>query len=428
VKVGFGGFAAMAMYYNQANNMLFDGLKVASVDISATSPQMPVPDFVSYRNNPATAPGVPEGSSYVSTINAMGQNFQTPYTWKTNISYSKLLWDNKLRLGLSANYAHTHNNYVYQERNLKTEPVFYLKNEDDRDVFVDPSKINPANGRVDWQHSRITTELGRVLELEPDGEGYAWNVVAEAEVKLMKDGYLSVAYTRGESKGNSSYNCCVANTSTFLPVKDDPRKLSWGFSDNNFLDKLVVNAVSPSLAGFTLGLTFIGVGGTNFTYHAFASNTSLQGNFNDANALAFLYDPNDSKTPSDLATSINAWFDNPNVPGYAKKLYRENMGGFAPRNGGFNPFSGTFDARVIKRFKITKTNSVELSTDIFNVANIINKAWGRNKNIGRQQNIYQISGFDAEALQYKYRFQSGTAIDPIGGTPWRIQLGARVNF
>jgi hypothetical protein len=189
-----------------------------------------------------------------------------------------------------------------------------------------------------------------------------------------------------------------------------------------------VNAVSPSLAGFTLGLTFIGVGGTNFTYHAFASNTSLQGNFNDANALAFLYDPNDSKTPSDLATSINAWFDNPNVPGYAKKLYRENMGGFAPRNGGFNPFSGTFDARVIKRFKITKTNSVELSTDIFNVANIINKAWGRNKNIGRQQNIYQISGFDAEALQYKYRFQSGTAIDPIGGTPWRIQLGARVNF
>jgi hypothetical protein len=71
---------------------------------------------------------------------------------------------------------------------------------------------------------------------------------------------------------------------------------------------------------------------------------------------------------------------------------------------------------------------VELSADLFNVANIFNKEWGRNQNIGRQQNIYQISGFDPEALQYKYRFQSNTAIDPIGGTPWRIQLGARVNF
>jgi hypothetical protein len=129
-----------------------------------------------------------------------------------------------------------------------------------------------------------------------------------------------------------------------------------------------------------------------------------------------------------MADAINAWFENPAVPEYAKRLYRQNMGGFAPRNGGENPFAGTLDMRVIKRFSFTKSNSVELSADLFNVANIFNKEWGRNQNIGRQQNIYQISGFDPDALQYKYRFQSNTAIDPIGGTPWRIQLGVRINF
>ena len=428
LKFGFGGFTAMAMYYNQANHMLFDGLKVASIDVSAPSPLMPTPDFVGYRNNPSTAPGVPAGASYVSTINAMGQDFQIPYTWKTNVSYNKLLLNNRLRVGTTINYAYVYNNYVYMERNLKETPVFRLSNEGDRGVFVDPTKINPANGRVDWQNSRITDELGRVLELESEGEGYAWSVVVDGELRFKKDGYFSLAYTRAESKDNSSYNCCVANTSTFLPVKDDPRALSWGNSDNNFKHKVVANGVTPSFAGFTVGLTFIGVGGTNFTYHAFASNTSVQGNFNDRNTLAYLFDPNDSKTPTDMADAINAWFENPAVPEYAKRLYRQNMGGFAPRNGGENPFAGTLDMRVIKRFSFTKSNSVELSADLFNVANIFNKEWGRNQNIGRQQNIYQISGFDPDALQYKYRFQSNTAIDPIGGTPWRIQLGVRVNF
>jgi hypothetical protein len=427
LKFGFGGFSAMAMYYNQANNMLFDGLKVASIDVSAPSPMMPQPDFVSYRRDPSTAPGVPQGASYVSTINAMGQNFQIPYTWKTNVSYNKLL-NSRLRVGTTFNYAYAINNYVYQERNLKTEPVFRLANEGNRGVFVEPSKIDPASGRVDWQNSRITDELGRVLELESDGEGYAWSVVVDGELKIKKDGYLSVAYTRAESKDNSSYNCCVANTSTFLPVKDDPRALSWGYSDNNFKHKVVANGVTPSIAGFSVGLTFIGVGGTNFTYHAFASNTSVQGNFNDRNTLAFLIDPNDSKTEPEMAKAINAWLENPAVPEYAKKLYRENVGRFAPRNGGENPFAGTFDTRIIKRFNFKKPGSIELSADIFNVANLLKKEWGRNRNIGRQQNIYQISGFDPNSLEYKYRFQSNTAIDPIGGTPWRIQFGARVNF
>ena len=52
-----------------------------------------------------------------------------------------------------------------------------------------------------------------------------------------------------------------------------------------------------------------------------------------------------------MAKAINEWLENPAVPQYAKKLYRQNMGGFAPRNGGVNPFAGTFDTRIIKRFK-----------------------------------------------------------------------------
>jgi hypothetical protein len=47
---------------------------VGSIDISGAG--VPFPDFVSYRNNPATTPGIPAGASYVSTINAVSKDFK----------------------------------------------------------------------------------------------------------------------------------------------------------------------------------------------------------------------------------------------------------------------------------------------------------------------------------------------------------------
>jgi hypothetical protein len=44
IKVGGGAFAAMAMYYNLANNMLFDGQQIASIDVTS-NPKTPNPDM-----------------------------------------------------------------------------------------------------------------------------------------------------------------------------------------------------------------------------------------------------------------------------------------------------------------------------------------------------------------------------------------------
>lgn len=154
----------------------------------------------------------------------------------------------------------------------------------------------------------------------------------------------------------------------------------------------------------------------------------MNGDFNEQNDLAFLFDPNDPATAPQLATAINNWFDNPAVPDYAKEYYRENIGTIAPRNEGVNPFAATIDARIMKSFKTFKTQSLELSVDIFNVANLIDKEWGRNRNLSREQRLLNIQGFDQATQNYRYTLNSNTAADPIGGTPWRIQIGARYSF
>jgi len=383
LKIGGGGFSSMGMYYNQANNMLFDGLKVASIDIREN---IPTPDFNAYREDPSLAPGVPPNTQFVSTINSVNEDFEVPMNWKANISYDKIWLGGKLRTGLNVVATRTNDNYVYQERNLVDQPYFRLSNENNRGVFVPANRIS-ANGTLNWQDSRASTQLGRVLELTSDGYLNQYAVIVDAEYRLGRDGYVAAAFTYNQTKDNSSYNCCVANTSTFLPVVDDPRALNYGYSDSHFSTKLTASAKTPSWKGFSLGITAIGEGGTRFSFHAYRAGTSLNGDFNEQNDLAFLFDPNDPATSPQLAAAINTWFENPEVPDYAKEYYRENVGRIAPRNEGVNPFAATIDARITKAFKTFKTQSLELSIDIFNVANLLDKEWGRNSNLSRELRI-----------------------------------------
>lgn len=437
VKIGGGAFSAMAMYYNVANNLLFDGQRIASIDVSNTPANpnaVPRPDFPAYRRDPSTAPGVPPGQSFVSTINATGPNFQVPMTWKFNVSYNKILWNDRLRLGVNFLMSHTHNNYVYLERNLVDEPFFRLSNEANRGVFVPADKI-AANGRSNWLDSREAPDLGRILELNSVGYAQQWAIIADATLRIGKDGYFNVSYTRNDTKDNSTYNCCVANTSTFLPVVDDPRRLNFGYSDTQFRHKLVVNGATPNWKGFVLGASVTGVGGTPFSIHSFNAGFGVNGDFNDRNDLAFLFDPNSAETDPALATSIKAWLDNPDVAQPLKDYYLENVGKVAPRNAGVNPFAATIDMRLTKSFRITGSQRLELTADLFNVANIFDdelgangRTLGRNRNLGAEQRLLTITGFDQTARRYRYRLNSNTGVNPVGGTPWRLQLGVRYAF
>jgi len=432
LKIGGGAFAAMAMYYNLANNMLFDGQQIASIDVTSNpnnpDPNMPAPDFLSYRRDPATAPGVPAGQSYVSTINATGPNFQVPMTWKANLSYNRILMNDRLRLGLNLLLSATHNNYAYLERNLRPEPAFRLANEGNRGVFVPAALIDPRTGRSNWLDSRATDQLGRVLELNSVGYARQWAVVVDGELKLGRDGYVNASYTRNDTRDNSSYNCCVANTSTFLPVVDDPRRLSLGYSDNSFRHKLVVSGATPTFKGFTAGVTVTGVGGTPFSIHSYNAGFGVNGDFNDRNDLAFLFDPEAAELNPDFAQAIGEWLNNGQVAKEAREYYQKYKGQVAPRNAGVNPFAATVDVRLLKRFRTFGRQNVELSADLFNAANLLNKEWGRNRNLGAEQRLFAISGFDADRQEYRYRVNNRTAVDPIGGTPWRLQLGLRYAF
>ncbi|UOG74930.1 carboxypeptidase regulatory-like domain-containing protein [Hymenobacter tibetensis] len=428
VRLGAGIFSANPVNYAQVNNIQNSGTQVASIDVTrpATGENpVPRPDFPAYRADPSSAPGLLPGVPYVSTINLNDKDLQVPNIYKANLSVNRIVksW---LRVGLNLVYSYTRDNYVYLDRNLADRPYFTLDNEANRGVFVPANTITSA-GITNNVLGRKTQAVGRTLEFTNGAKVQQAALIVDAEVRYFRDGYFNTSYTLNDTRDNTSYNGNVANTSTFRPIKSDPRSLSEiNYSDNQFRHKVVFFGSSPTVKGFALSARFTGLGGSRYSLLTDADiNGDFVGGPGTDNDLAFVFDPNNPETDPAVAASMQKVLDNPD--NRAKDYIRRSLGGIADRNGGINPFSGTFDVRLQKTFKLFKTQGLTFSVDAFNFANLLNKDWGVNYNLGNQS-LLTVSGFNQTTRRYTYRVNENVGTTNQNGTPYQLQLGARYSF
>jgi hypothetical protein len=422
IRIGAGVFASDINNYMIINNLVFDGKHLATVDVR--NPYVPQADFPGYRNNPSLTPTLADFQ--LPTINTNGPDVKIPVVYKANISYTRFITE-KLKVGVTGYMTLGRNNYLYVDRNMAKDPYFKLANEDNRGVYVPLEKM-PASGNGDWLQGRISQKLGRVLELNSTGKVNQFAVVVDGTYQYYKDGEISISYTWNDAKDNISYNGNVANTSTLvLPVKDDPRNVSnITYSDNQFRHKVVFYGTSPTFWGFSVGIRYSGIGGTRYSLlSGVNSNADFVSGTND---LAYIFDRKNSAVSQDVRNGLQAILDNPNASQSMKDYITRYSGKMAERNGGINGFYGVFDLRISKKFSLAKNKQqgLEISADLFNVANLLNKKWGAYKNLGNQA-LYANRGFDQANQQFKYGVNTAGTVIP-SGDPYQFQLGFRYSF
>lgn len=435
VRFGAGIFGSDVNNYVTINNLTFDGKHLATLDV--INENVPTPDFIGYRNGTVQAPTL--SALQVPTINTYAEDAKIPVVYKANVSYNKLLTD-KLKVGVTGYATFGRNNYMYVDRNMAATPYFTLPNEDDRGVFV---PVMPSNGSPDWKTARISNSFGRVLELNSQGKVNQFAVVLDATWQYFKDGEISASYTWNDTKDNTSFNGNVANSATLsLPVRDDPRDLSViSYSDNQFRNKVVIYGTLPTFYGVTVGVRYSGIGGTRYSL---LSGTNNNGDFVATNDLAFIFDRNNTNVPQNVRTGLQTILDNPDASQSLKDYINKYSGQIAERNGGVNDFFGIVDVRISKKFKMYKTHTLEVSGDIFNFANLLNKKWGVNESLGNQA-LYALNGraavaatptspaipavpnYDATTRSFNYRVNNAGIVNP-SGNPYQFQIGLRYGF
>ncbi|GGC73928.1 hypothetical protein GCM10011387_29390 [Pedobacter quisquiliarum] len=435
VRFGAGIFGSDVNNYVTINNLTFDGTHLATLDV--INENVPTPDFIGYRNGTVEAPSL--SALQLPTINTYAEDAKIPVVYKANVSYSKLL-TSKLKVGVTGYATFGRNNYMYVDRNMAATPFFTLPNEANRGVFV---PVMPANGSPDWKTARISNRFGRVLELNSQGKVNQFAVVLDATWQYFKDGEITTSFTWNDTKDNTSFNGNVANSATLsLPVIDDPRDLSViSYSDNQFRNKLVIYGTLPTFYGVTVGVRYSGIGGTRYSLLSGANNN---GDFVATNDLAYIFDRNDPNVPETVRSGLQRIMDNPDASQSLKDYINNYSGQIARRNGGVNEFFGIVDLRISKKFKFNKTQNLEISGDIFNFANLLNKKWGVNESLGNQA-LYALNGraavaatptapavpavpnYDAAARSFNYRVNNAGIVNP-SGNPYQFQIGLRYGF
>lgn len=422
LRGGAGVFSAQPHYYAHVNHILNSGMEQAGVDVRGA--QVPAPDYLAFRRDRSTIPGVLPGVPTATRVDLISPDFEVPSTLKANLSYQRRLtrW---LTAGSSVFYARTWNNYHYVDRNRAEQPFFTLDNERNRPIFVPASSIDAA-GNTFITNSLQTQAIGRVLELVPEGSLEQRTLTVEAGASPYRDAALNASYTLNSTRDNSSYNCCVAGTAINTATAGDPRDLGslWGRSDSDFRHKLVLFGSLPSVFGIRISARYVGSSGSPFSLVT-SRDINADGSPN-SNDLAFIFDPNDAATPSAIATGMRQLIDNPNS--IVADYVRENVGRFAGRNAIYNPWQDRLDLRVAKTIRTFSGQTAELTIDVFNLPNLLNPDWGGIYSAGGSQNLLNVTGFDQATRRYRYTVNQNAGVLRKSGNPYQIQAGLAYKF
>ncbi len=391
IRGGIGIFTGRSPFVWPGGSYTNNGVFLASVDDFRGPRTVIGSDTVGlpFRGNP--------NNQYISTdivgagvnrsqIDLFAEDFKFPQVLRTSLAVDKNLpWG---MVGtFEAIYTKNINAISYQNINVQKPTAF----------VNDPSQRPVYNGQ------RVDNRFDRVLLASNVNEGYSYNFTAQFQKPFNNGFTANIAYTFGRSKvlfdATSSQN-----SSNWRNVEAlDKNELELGFSSFDVGSRVTAfvsyqfdwKKIGFDNASTTLALFYNGQSGDRFsyTYNRAASSApggirSIGGNDlagRDFNQLFYIPNSIDEinlvqdgdRTPQQQWEDLNAYIED-------DPYLKNNRGQVAERNAGRLPFENILDLKFVQEFRVKSgdtDNRIQLTFDIFNFTNFLNKEWGRRRNI-----------------------------------------------
>ncbi len=430
------------------NNGIFIG------GYTANATQLNTIRFRSNPNGQWTAAEVGAGVTK-GPLNLTASEFSTPKIFRTSLAVDKK-FGNGWSGTLEGIFTQNMNEIYYTNINL-LPPTEKSLGAGSRNVY---SATN--NARIPLNPDGSNPYDNAILLSNNDGpKGFGFNFTATIS-KRTRDGFaFDLNYAFGNATtvndGTSSVNLSQWRFMETVNGRNFITRTNSDFSAGHrifaYLSKKFEYA-NKKLAT-TITLTYTGQSGNPLSY-VYASNAFVRDDVpSGGNSQDLIYIPtsaelagmiflNNTITVNGVATTYTPQQQRDALEAYINgdKYLSSNRGKFAERNASRLPFTNIVDLKIAQDFNLKIGNrkySFQLTYDVFNFGNMLNRNWGRtyfqsNDNFG----LIQFAGFvnAATNLTPQYRF------NPTIRTPWNVstttnaayaarwisQLGLRFNF
>ncbi len=361
-------------------------------------------------------------------VDLFASNFKIPQVLKLNAAVDKML-PGGITATVELLYNKFLNNLFYQNVNLAA-PVGRLTGSPDDRFIYDGSLIEPA--------------YNRVMLASNTSKGHTYNVSLSLKKNFLNGLNTNVSYSYGDAynvfEGTSSQNSSqwrYRQTVSSRNLNDQVMRSQFA-PGHRVLAQLSYGKNYGGNMGTRIGVVWEGRSGNPFSY--LIGNANNQINVSDSRTPELAYIPADQSEinmPAADYAILDAIIEG---DPYLSKI----RGEYAERNGNRTSFETLLDIKLIQDFFIEtangKRNTLQLSLDIFNVGNMINKDWG--KIYQREDSrvayaLYDFEGYEADGTTPIYSansFTEGKAyygdLDDAGirSSRWQMQLGVRYIF
>jgi hypothetical protein len=428
LRGGTGLLTSRAPFVWLSNQFTNNGMLTAQINaINKTGTFIPDPA------NQKAAGGV-VGTTY--EVNLADPKLRLPQVFKTNLAF-----DFKLPGGVFATvegiYSKTVNNILYN--NLNLQPAI---------GNINPAATNGADTRPLYAYpttaGKVNTQFTNVYYLTNSNEGETYSITGQLSKAFDFGLSLSGAYTYGKSTDvNSGGSSTASSNFGFNQIVYDPNNPELSYSNFDLRHRIIgsLNYVARygknKASATTFSLFYAGKSGSPFTYLYFGDLN--QDGFNQNDLLFVPRTISDIKlaplssngvvtaTVDQQWASLDAFISN-------DEYLNSRRGQYAERNGARMPWEHQFDVRIMQDlgtvFKGSK-NALQISLDIINVGNLLNKDWGRNYFVGNNASTLINYNYNAaNGGNYTFRAPNNhTAYQASDfASRWQAQFGIRYLF
>lgn len=379
-----------------------------------------------------------------SEINVTDPDFMLPQVWRFNLGV-----DHELPMGIIGTIdilaSKNINAIRYQDINIKPAGTTrQLSASGDPDGSV-PVYSTSATGKFNSQFTNV-------IYLSNTDNGYEYSLTGQLQKtfgqgmlgRFDKGFFASFAYTYGrafdENSGTSSQ--AISNW-RFNPINGDPNHV--GSATANYETRhRIVSMLSYDfefLPKYTTTFTFVYTGFSGRPYSETYSG-DVNGDGQTSNDLIYVPSgrtdinivpvSNDPRTADEIWEQLNDYIEGDPALDKAR-------GKFIKRNASREPWTNYVDFHFAQQIPIPVKNGhrFELTWDVQNFMNWLNKDWGVSKFVANQDNTKLIyRGIISGAPAFTYGTVSSSGVVTISdrfqtsdlGSRWQMQLGVRYTF